>query len=166
MDDAAADARTAAMACLPRPGHSRSVGAWNAVLCLTEALCMSGRRQEAGGLLAETENIAAEWDCNHTGFPARSAAGIAAACAGDWARAEKHHRAAIARMDAVPYVTAQPIARYWYADMLAERTAAGDIDAAIAMLEASIAASDRIGLTLYARLGRQKLALFASLRAR
>jgi hypothetical protein len=64
-------------------------------------------------------------------------------------------------MDAVPYITAQPIARFWYADMLAERSAAGDMDAAIAMLEASIAASDRIGLTLYARLGRQKLALFA-----
>jgi hypothetical protein len=137
------------------------VGTWNAVLSLTEALCLGGRRQEAGRLQAEAEKIAAEWVCTHTGFPVRTAAGIAAACAGDWSRAEEHHRAAIARMEAVPYVTAQPIARYWYADMLAERSGAGDIASAKAMLEVSIAASDRIGLTLYARLARQKLAAIA-----
>jgi len=61
-------------------------------------------------------------------------------------------------MEAVPYVTAQPIARYWYADMLAERSGPGDIEAARAMLRESIAAGDRIGLALYARLARQRLA--------
>lgn len=159
--EGAANACTAAMRFLPRPGTSRSIGAWNAVLGLTEALCLSGRREEAGRLQAEAEKIAAEWDCNHLGFPVRTAAGIAAACAGNWTRAEEHHRAAITRMEAVPYVTAQPIARYWYADMLAERGGAEDVCAAKAMLRESIAASDRIGLTLYARLARQRLARIA-----
>ena len=95
------------------------------------------------------------------GFPVLTAAGIAAACAGNWTRAESHHRASIARMEAVPYVTAQPIARYWYADMLAERGGPGDIEAAKALLQASITASDVIGLVLYARLARRRFAQFA-----
>jgi serine/threonine protein kinase/tetratricopeptide (TPR) repeat protein len=159
--EGAANACTAAMRFLPRPGTSRSIGAWNAVLSLTEALCLCGRREEAGRLQAEAERIAAEWDYNHVGFPVRTAAGIAAACAGNWARAEEHHRAAIARVEAVPYVTAQPIARYWYADMLAEREGPGDIEAAKALLQASITASDAIGLVLYARLARRMFAQFA-----
>ena len=159
--EGATNACTAAMRFLPRPGTSRSIGAWNAVLTLTEALCLSGRREEAGRLQAEAEKIAAEWDCNHVGFPVRTAAGIAAACAGNWTRAEEHHRALITRMEAVPHLTAQPIARYWYADMLAERGGAEDVCAAKAMLSESIAASDRIGPTLYARLARQRLARIA-----
>ena len=159
--DGAANACTAAMRFLPRPGTSRGNGAWLAVLSLTEALCLSGRREEAGRLQVEAEKIAAEWDVGGHCFPARTAAGIAAACAGDWARSEEHHRAAIARMDAVPYVTAQPIARYWYADMLAERGGRGDVEAAKAMLHESIAASEKIGLALYARLARQRLAQLA-----
>ncbi len=95
------------------------------------------------------------------GFPAETAAGIAAACAGNWTRAEEHHRGAIARMEAAPYVTAQPIARYWYADMLAERGGPGDVESAKARLQESITASDAIGLALYARLARQRLAQVA-----
>jgi hypothetical protein len=128
---------------------------------MTEALCLGGRREEAGRLQAEAEKIAAEWDCSIFGFPVRSAAGIAAACAGNWTRAEEHHRSAITRMEAVPYVTAQPIARYWYADMLAERGGPGDTEAAKALFQESMAASDAIGLALYARLARRRLAQIA-----
>lgn len=155
--DSASNTCDAAMRFLPRPGISRSIGAWNAVLTLTEVLCLSGRREKAGRFQNEAEKIATEWACNHVGFPVRTAAGIAAACAGNWTRAEEHHRATIARMEAVPYVTAQPIARYWYADMLAERRGPGDVEAAKALLQASITASDAIGLALYARLARRRL---------
>jgi serine/threonine protein kinase/tetratricopeptide (TPR) repeat protein len=157
----AANACTAAMRFLPRQGTSRGIGAWNAVLSLTEALCLCGRREEAARLEAEAEKIAAEWDCSHAGFPVRTAAGIAAACAGNWTRAEEHHRAAISRMEAVPYITAQPVARYWYAGMLAARGGPGDIETAKTMLETCIATSDEIGLALYARLARQKLTRIA-----
>ena len=50
---------------------------------------------------------------------------------------------------------------YWYADMLAERGGPGDTEAAKAMLQESMAASDRIGLALYARLARQRLVRIA-----
>jgi serine/threonine protein kinase/tetratricopeptide (TPR) repeat protein len=159
--EGAANSCTAAMRFLPRPGTSRGTGAWHAVLGLTEALCLSGRREEAGRLQLEAEKIADEWDCNMVGFPVLTAAGIAAACAGNWARAEEHHRAAITRMESVPYVTAQPIARYWYAEMLAERGGPRDVDAAKALLQASITASDAIGLGLYARLARRRFAQIA-----
>jgi hypothetical protein len=147
-----------AMQLLPRPGTSRSLGAWNAVLSVTEALCLAGRRQEAAGLQGEAEKIAGEWESTAFGFPVRTAAGIAAACARNWDRAEAHHRDAIARMEAAPYVTAQSIGRYWYADMLAERRHAGDIHAARSLLRETIAAGESIGLALYARLARRKLA--------
>jgi tetratricopeptide (TPR) repeat protein len=155
--EGAAEACNAAMKFLPRPGVSRGLGAWYAVLTLTEALCLGGRREEAARLQTEAEKIASEWDSNHCGFPVRSAAGIAAACAGNWPLAEEHHRAAIARMDAVPYPTGRAIARYWYADMLAERRCPGDVEAAKILLREAIAASDAIGLALYARLAGQRL---------
>jgi hypothetical protein len=159
--EGAANACRAAMRFLPQPGTSRGIGAWHAVLALTEALCLSGRRGEAGSLQQEAEKIAAEWDCNMVGFPVLTAAGIAAACAGNWARAEEHHRASIVRMEAVPYVMAQPIVRYWYADMLAERNGPEDVNAARAMLKECIAASDTMGLALYARLARRRFAQLA-----
>ena len=112
------------------------------LLSLTESLCLAGERVEAARLQVETGKIAA---------------GTAAACAGDWARGDQHHRAALSRMESVPYVTAQPIARYWYAGMLAERAEPGDIDAAKALLHTSIGVSDTIGLALYAQLARRRL---------
>lgn len=142
---------------LPRPGHSRSLGSWTAVLYLTQAFALSGRREEAARLGAEAEKIALEWVCGAS-VPARTAAGIAAACDLNWTRAEEHHRAAIARMDEIPDLTAQAIARYWYADMLAERGGPGDVEAARAMLDETIAKSDAIGLALFARLARERLA--------
>jgi hypothetical protein len=45
--------------------------------------------------------------------------------------------------------------------MLAERGGPGDSEAAEALLQASIAASDAIGLVLYARLARNRLARIA-----
>ena len=86
--EGAASACKAAMRFLPRPGISRGNGAWHAVLSRTEALCVSGRCEEAGRWQAEAKKIAAAWDCSICGFPARTA-GIAAASAGNWTRAEE-----------------------------------------------------------------------------
>ena len=120
-----------------------------------------GRRQEAERFRAEAERIADEWNCGFTDIPPLVRQGLRRSAPANWTRAEEHHRAAITRMEAVPYVTAQPIARYWYADMLAERGSPGDVEAAKAKLKESIAASDKIGLALYARLARQRLARIA-----
>ena len=153
--DAAIDA---AVKWLPGPGRSRGLGGWHAVTLLVEALRRRNRCSEAARMVDAAEKVAAEWDSNHYAFPVRSAAGIAAACAGDWTRAEEHHRAAIERMDAVPYATARAIARYWYADMLIERGGTDDRSPAAELLETAATLSDAIGLALYARLARQRLA--------
>lgn len=153
----AREACDSAMRFLPRPGTSRSLGSWTAVLHLTQALCLSGRREEGALLQADAEKIALEWVCGSS-VPARTAAGIAAACGLNWSRAEEHHRAAIARMDEIPDRTAQPITRYGYADMLVERAAPGDLESARALLSDTIAESEAIGLRLYARLARERLA--------
>jgi len=47
-------------------------GAWRAVLGLTEALCLSGRREEAGRLQMEAEKVADECDCNFGGAGANT----------------------------------------------------------------------------------------------
>jgi hypothetical protein len=152
------EACRAAIQFLPRPGNRRGTRAWSTVISLVQAFCLSGHREEAARLLPDAEKIAAEWEwSNVQSTPTRTVAGIAAASAGNWQLAENHHKAAIARMDAVPYVTAQPIARYWFADMLAERGGPGDAVLARRTLEQTIATSDAIGLALFARLARTRL---------
>ena len=84
-------------------------------------------------------------------------AGIAAACAGDWDRAENWHRESLQRVDATPALTIQIMARYWYADMLVERLRADDLEQARDLLLTVAIQSEKIGLALYARLAREKL---------
>ena len=90
-----------------------------------------------------------------------TAAGIAAACAGNWIRAEAHHRASIARMKAVPYLTSTTDRPLLVSDMLGDRRGPGDIEAAKSLLQASIATSDAIGLAMHARLARRRFAQIA-----
>jgi hypothetical protein len=56
----------------------------------------------------------------------KTTAGIASACARNWSRAEEHHLAAIHQADITPLRISQPIARYWYAEMLGARNLPGD----------------------------------------
>jgi len=58
--------------------------------------------------------------------PFHTIAGIAAAYAGDWASAERHHVIAIQQTDSAPYLHLQPVAREWYALMLLERNRPSD----------------------------------------
>jgi eukaryotic-like serine/threonine-protein kinase len=149
----------AALTHIGKPGVSRSFGAWSATLYLTEALAIAGRTPQAAALLPIAKQIAAEWVANFTGFPVLTAAGIAAAGAGDFARSEQHHRASLARMDASEYVTGRVFARVWYADMLLARNAPGDPASARTLLTEALAQAEAIGLALYARLARERLAL-------
>jgi len=142
---------------LPRPGHSRSIGVWHAVLTLIEAYAFASRRDLAAALVLDAERIAAEWDCSIFSTPAWSMAGVAAACGGDWTRAERHHQASVARMDEGNYITARPIARFWYARMLIERGRPADVVKANNLLHDSAQLAESIGLALYARLARTQL---------
>jgi tetratricopeptide (TPR) repeat protein len=155
------DSREAEAACralLHPPGVSRSMGIWCGVVTLAEVLALQGRPEEAADLLPDVERVASEWDVLMLGYPVRTAAGIAAAGAGDWKRSEEHHRAAIARMDTVGYKLGSAIARIRYADMLLMRRAAGDEAAARGLLQTALGESEAMGLALYAEVARRKLA--------
>lgn len=151
------DAEAACRALLHRPGVSRSLGMWSGVVALAEALALQGRTEEAADLFPDAERAALEWDVLTIGYPVRTAAGIAAAAVGNWARSEEHHRAAIARMDTVGYKLGAAIARIRYADMLLMRRAAGDQAAARELLETGLRQSEALGLVLYERVAREKL---------
>ena len=145
----------AAMRLLPRPGTSRSTGAWNAAILMTETFASADAAKKPADCRLRRRRLPRNGTVGSRVF-LRERGGDR----GNVRRqldAPRHHRAAIARVDEVPYVTAQPIARYWYAWMLAGRGGPGDIDAAEAMLKESIATSDAIGLALYARLARKGL---------
>ncbi|MBI4906620.1 MAG: hypothetical protein HY820_23530 [Acidobacteria bacterium] len=77
---------------------------------VVEGLAVFGRLEEVSALRQATE------ECLTTGLeflwprsPARSVAGIAAAC--DFSRAEEHHRSAIHVADTAPMRLLQPMAR-------------------------------------------------------
>jgi hypothetical protein len=88
----------------------------------------------------------------------RTAAGIAAACEGDWARAEEHHQAAIRQADTIPHRVAQSIARYWYAVMLLARGRQTDSTDARALLGEALGMFESLGMPLYARQAGDRLA--------
>ncbi len=142
---------------LHRPGISRSFGSWVTVFYVVEALAIAGRSGQAALLLRDAEKITTEWQTGFSGFPAHTAAGIAAAGAGDWDLSEQHHQQAIAAMDASEYVISRPIARLWYADMLLARNQEGDGAKARTLLCEAQTQSEKIGLALYARLASERL---------
>ena len=154
----AEDAMTACRTMLNDPGVSRSAGMWTGVILLTEALAIAGRVEQAADLFLVAERVATEWDTAVHGFPARTAVGIAAAGAGSWEQAEEHHRAAVARMDATDYMLGRAIARVWYADMLLMRRGPQDERCAEGLLGDALEQSEAMGLELYARLARERLA--------
>ena len=85
------------------------------------------------------------------GYPATTAAGIAAICVGNWTRAEEHLQAAIRQADTAPYRVAQPAARYWYADMPLTRDAPGDSARARDLLGEALAMFGSLGMPVYSR---------------
>src|SRR5262249_28886881 len=88
----------------------------------------------------------------------RTTAGIAAACARNWPRAEEHHRTAIGYADRMALRVCQPIARYWYADMLRARDEAGDREKTRPLLSEALAMFESLGAPLYARQASEALA--------
>lgn len=121
----------AAEQCLRSCGSTRSVGTTCGLAWLLQGYCLLGRRADAAPWQDVTEPVVESvGDYLVNFFPTRTLAGIAAACAGDWDRAENWHRESLQRVDATPALTIQIMARYWYADMLIERRQADDLEQA------------------------------------
>ena len=87
----------------------------------------------------------------------RTSAGIAAAAACRWERAEEHFRTAIQQAGCAPYKTAQPIARLRYADMLLARDLASDRERARELLREALLMCQTVGMTWYAQHIEQRI---------
>jgi hypothetical protein len=132
---------------------------------VVEGLAVSGRLDAAAALSEQAEYVVANgpW-CVYSQHLFRTTAGIAAAAGGDWERAEKHHRIAIDQADSAPYRTAQPVARYWYAEMLLARCAVGDCERALELLRDALQLCASAGMPWHAqRIERRLSALSPSL---
>jgi len=156
-DAGALDALRNAVRFLPRPGCSRSNGSWGTLAVLLQGFSLLGHRHEAGGWVEGAEKIAAT-EAIYIGefFHVRTVAGLAAACAQQWEKAEQHHLAAIQWTEAYGARTVHAIAMYWYADMLLERGQDVDRSKAEALLQNVATVSEEIGLALFARLARKR----------
>jgi ATP/maltotriose-dependent transcriptional regulator MalT len=158
-DERAAEAWAKRSWKLPVAGQLNSMGSWIALVNSVVGLAAMGRKEDAAKLWPLTEEMlmTGAW-VMRSGTLCRTVAGIATACAGDWAAAEEHHRTAIHQADTVPYKHLQPVAREWYAAMLLDRAGAGDVDRGRALLEEAIKMYESMGMTYPAKLTSEKLA--------
>jgi len=143
----------------PVSGQLNSLGAWTALERSIIGLARLGWREEAAALRPLTEELllTGAWTYSLLS-PFQTIAGIAAACAGDWAAAEQHHLAAIRQTDTAPYRHLQPVAREWYATMLFDRNRSGDSAKANSTLDDAVVLYESLGLPHRARLAREALA--------
>ncbi|MCU1262888.1 MAG: serine/threonine protein kinase [Bryobacterales bacterium] len=144
---------------LPVTGLPFSVGACCCVPFVIEGLAMLERFEEAGALLPIVEHVVAKGPlCAYSLHLFRTSAGIAAACARNWTRAEEHHHAAIHQADSAPYRVAQPVARSWYAEMLLSRDMQGDRESAHGLLSEALGLYTSLGMEWHAQRAAARLA--------
>jgi tetratricopeptide (TPR) repeat protein len=159
-DPRALDMLMECLPALPVPGCSAAIGGWCSLGRVVQGLACLGRSAEAAALHPIAEELVATgaWSY-HDLFLFRSVAGIAAACAREWTRAEEHHQTAIHQADTAPYRVAQPQAREWYAAMLLARGAPGDVERGRELLCEALAMFESIGMPLLAKRAAERLAI-------
>ena len=133
-----------------------------APVMLIEGLAVLGRYDEAARREVVVERaVERGLVCTIAGRLCRTAAGIAAAAASNWARAEEHHLMAIQQADSGVFV-AQPPARAWFAEMLLMRNAAGDRSRARSLLSEAVGRAEALAMPLQARRIGERLAALSS----
>jgi tetratricopeptide (TPR) repeat protein len=142
---------------LPDRGRIPKFGDWFALAAVVEALALIGRREKAAGLLESAEDFVATGVQYLRCQMSSTVAGIAAACAREWSRAEEHHRLAVRQADAA-YAVSRPHARFWYADMLLARDAHGDRARARTLLSEALSLYESLGMPGFARRTSARLA--------
>jgi serine/threonine protein kinase/tetratricopeptide (TPR) repeat protein len=159
-DPGVSQALKAALRFVPQAGHPAPWGRWQTLNMVIEALAHAGRIEDGAALHPVAEDMirngyALMWGAQT--LP-RTTAGIAAACARNWSRAEEHHQTAIHQADTMALRVCQPIARYWYAAMLLSRDEAADRERFRSLLCEAVGMFESLGMPLYGRQGIQKLA--------
>jgi len=143
---------------LPRPGRANTIGAWNMLMAVIEGLAMLEERDEAAKLYPPAlEMTGTAALTNLVTGPSHKYAGIAAACGGQWEKAEQHYGEALRLAHELPVVMAQPEVRRWYARMLIDRDAAGDRDKAFRLLTEAIVIYRQIGMPKHVEMAETML---------
>jgi tetratricopeptide (TPR) repeat protein len=154
----AESALTAARTYLPVEGRILTIGSTSCLSFVIEGLALLRRMEEAAALQSEAEWVVATGPLYlYSRHLFRTSAGIAAACARNWTRAEEHHHAAIRIADSTRCRVAQPVVRDWYADMLSSRDTAGDRERAREFLSQALSLYDEMGMVWHARRAANRL---------
>jgi hypothetical protein len=124
-----------------------------------EALATAGQLEDAAALQPVAEDmIGLGYELMWAGAALpRTTAGIATAYARNWSRAEEHHKAAVHQADRWQHRICQPIARYWYAEMLRLRGAPGDAALARTLLSEALTMFESLRMPLYRQQASEKL---------
>jgi class 3 adenylate cyclase/tetratricopeptide (TPR) repeat protein len=134
----------------PQPGRPASLGAWNALFGLTEALALAGRADEAAALgprIEEALGLGEEWltfDCRLTS----TRAGIAAAAGGRLDAAERHFERA-ARLAEGNAIERADVLRH-HGAMLVRTGRAADLEGGRGMLRRAAQAYRAMGMPRHA----------------
>jgi tetratricopeptide (TPR) repeat protein len=133
---------------LPRPGQANTWGSWVMLFAVVEGLAVLEEREEAAKLYPVVlEGIDTGCLIRWTdGRLFQTTAGIAAACGGQWEKAEEHYETALRQAHELPIVIEQPEVRRWYARLLIDRDGPGDRDKARELLTEAVAMYRKIGM--------------------
>jgi hypothetical protein len=147
---------------VPCAGQPAPEGRWRTLVLVIEALAFAGQFDDAAALYPVSEDLIEVGYAISELTLSRIPAGIAAACAHKWSRAEEHYQTAIHQADSWSYRICQPIARFWYAEMLRMRDEQGDHSHACALLSEALPMCHSLGMPLYARQLKEKLQLLSA----
>jgi tetratricopeptide (TPR) repeat protein len=153
-------ARTALERARPRLPIARCVnesGAWELLPAAVESFAVIGAHDEAAALYGQATEAAESTAVIRyisKSLP-HTTAGIAAACGGEWERAEQHFDAALRQAHELPHRIEQPEVRRWLAWMLLERNRDGDRDRARSLLDEAARAYSGLGMPRHRSLAEQ-----------
>ena len=144
---------------LPARGQPITLGSSGVRVVAVEALAVLGMKDEAAQLYPAVQEILARGMIFSFSLGlVQRAAGIASACAGEWDTAEGHFETALRQAHEIPHKIEQPEVRRWYAWMLLERRAPGDIGKARQLLGEAIEMYRTIGMPKHVELAEALLA--------
>lgn len=147
---------------LPVSGRPNTVGSWSLLLGFTEGLYLLGKHEEPAAwypLVVEAGTVSRALTTNVAPLQLlERVAGIAAAAAREWDRAETHFRQSLTQAETTPLQVERYEVRRFYARMLAERNRGGDREHAQRLLREAVDGFTRLGMPRHADLAGTAIA--------
>lgn len=144
---------------LPQPNRANTYDAWTMLEAAIEGLAMIDEREKAAALYPLALEAVATRNLIRASYAGvvQTTAGIAAAAGRQWEKAEDHYTVALNQAHDIPHKIEQPEVRRWYARMLIERNAPGDIDKARTLLSEAVAMYREFGMPKHLKMAEDLL---------